>query len=57
VDEITRLVDQLELVTESGSLASLDALNDPAARDIYLARIADIQVSGWESRQAQLRTQ
>ncbi|KAJ2751604.1 hypothetical protein GGI19_004374 [Coemansia pectinata] len=56
IDEITRLANQLELVTESGSLASLDALSDPAARDIYLARIADIQVSGWESRQAQLRT-
>ncbi|KAJ2909611.1 hypothetical protein GGI21_001710 [Coemansia aciculifera] len=57
VGEITRLVDQLEVVTESGSLLSLDALNDPAARDIYLARVADIQIAGWESCQAQQQLQ
>ncbi|KAJ2508511.1 hypothetical protein IWW47_000573 [Coemansia sp. RSA 2052] len=55
VGELTRLVDQLEMVTESGSLASLDALSDPAARDIYLARIAGIQVADRESQQARLR--
>ncbi|KAJ2380281.1 hypothetical protein H4S02_006761 [Coemansia sp. RSA 2611] len=56
IGDITRLVDQLNVVTESGSLASLDALNDPAARDLYLARIADMQIANWESSQAQLQT-
>ncbi|KAJ2743568.1 hypothetical protein GGI20_003650 [Coemansia sp. BCRC 34301] len=56
VGEITRLVDQLEVVTESGSLASLGALSDPSARDVYLARLAGIQIADWEGRQAHLQT-
>ncbi|KAJ1999540.1 hypothetical protein GGI04_004531 [Coemansia thaxteri] len=47
--EVTRLAEQLAAVSDGGSLA---ALNDPAGRDVYLARIADMQIASWESRQA-----
>ncbi|KAI8325339.1 Mis12-domain-containing protein [Martensiomyces pterosporus] len=54
--EIAQLAERLDSVTDSnGGLSQLGGLNEPAARDIYLTRIADMQIASWEQRQAQLQ--
>ncbi|KAJ1720080.1 hypothetical protein LPJ53_005249 [Coemansia erecta] len=59
-DEISQLVDRVKKLnflaqSGSGTLASA-ALNEPSGRDVYLARMAELQVSDWQSRQVQTPT-
>ncbi|KAJ2781187.1 hypothetical protein GGI15_003287 [Coemansia interrupta] len=59
-DEISQLVERVEKLNflsqpGSGALAST-ALNEPSGRDVYLARMAELQVSDWQSRQVQTPT-
>ncbi|KAJ1963200.1 hypothetical protein GGI12_002196 [Dipsacomyces acuminosporus] len=52
--ELAQLSGQLDAVTQSSGLSQLSGLNEPAARDIYLTKMADIQIAGWE-QQVQLQ--
>ncbi|KAJ2384868.1 hypothetical protein GGI05_004868, partial [Coemansia sp. RSA 2603] len=54
-DEISQLVDRVEKLnflarSESDVLAST-ALNEPSGRDVYLARMAEVQIADWQNRQ------
>ncbi|KAJ2726509.1 hypothetical protein GGI07_000451 [Coemansia sp. Benny D115] len=60
--ELVDRVEKLNFVSADGPLAkgpqgaALQALGEPAGRDVYLARMADIHVASWESRQPQTPT-
>ncbi|KAJ1820314.1 hypothetical protein LPJ56_003461 [Coemansia sp. RSA 2599] len=61
--ELSRLADQVESLNflangsrDPASSAALAALSEPAGRDVYLARMSDLQIADWESRQVQTPT-
>ncbi|KAJ1850931.1 hypothetical protein LPJ57_007973 [Coemansia sp. RSA 486] len=61
--ELSRLVDKVESLNflangskDHSSSAVLAALSEPAGRDVYLARMSDIQIADWESWQVQTPT-
>ncbi|KAJ2765948.1 hypothetical protein IWQ57_004573 [Coemansia nantahalensis] len=58
IAEVERLVEQLDTAagTAEGHPSAMDVLQEPSGRDIYLARMADVQVAAWGSRQAQAQT-
>ncbi|KAJ2798600.1 hypothetical protein H4R20_004762 [Coemansia guatemalensis] len=56
VGEITRLVEQMDVASASKDMSSIDMLNEPSGRDLYLAHMSNIQVSDWEGRQTQQET-
>ncbi|KAI9506846.1 hypothetical protein GGI25_000124 [Coemansia spiralis] len=55
IDETGRLVDQLtDALGTSKDTSPMEAFKEPAGRDLYLARMADLQISNWdEGRTAQ----
>ncbi|KAJ2353152.1 hypothetical protein GGF43_003563 [Coemansia sp. RSA 2618] len=54
IAEVAQLVEQLEAVAgPEHAPSSMDVLKEPSGRDLYLARMSDIQMTAWESRQAQ----
>ncbi|KAJ2400241.1 hypothetical protein GGI23_002155 [Coemansia sp. RSA 2559] len=51
VAEAARLVDQLmESLAAGGSLSPMDSLKEPAGRDLYIARMSELQISSWDER-------
>ncbi|KAJ1663350.1 hypothetical protein IW140_001899 [Coemansia sp. RSA 1813] len=51
VAEAARLVDQLmETLAAPGCLSPMDSLKEPAGRDLYIARMSDLQISSWDER-------
>ncbi|KAJ2852224.1 hypothetical protein IWW36_000365 [Coemansia brasiliensis] len=55
IAEVSQLVEQLEAVADpKHEPLSMEALKEPSGRDLYLAHMADMQITAWEdSRQAQ----
>ncbi|KAJ1948594.1 hypothetical protein EC988_005110, partial [Linderina pennispora] len=47
VDQLRQILEQLDLDV----LSKMDAINEPAGRDVYLAKLTDMQVSRWEQGQ------
>ncbi|KAJ1942024.1 hypothetical protein FBU59_003325, partial [Linderina macrospora] len=47
VNKLRRILEQLDL----DALSKMDTINEPAGRDVYLAKLADMQVSLWEQEQ------
>ncbi|KAJ2613156.1 hypothetical protein H4S08_002368 [Coemansia sp. RSA 1365] len=56
VSEVTRLVEQMEVVAASKDLSSINMLKEPSGRDLYLAHMSNIQVISQEGRQTQQQT-
>ncbi|KAJ2713207.1 hypothetical protein H4R19_002365, partial [Coemansia spiralis] len=59
IAEVERLVEELDTApgTAAGQPSAMDALKEPSGRDVYLARMTDIQVAAWDRRQAQAQAQ
>ncbi|KAJ2521633.1 hypothetical protein GGI11_000908 [Coemansia sp. RSA 2049] len=58
VSEASRLVNQLmETLAASGNVSPMDTLKEPTGRDLYIARMSDLQISAWDDRnKTQLQT-
>ncbi|KAJ1729961.1 hypothetical protein LPJ61_003269 [Coemansia biformis] len=59
IGKVARLVEQLDSAAAAATEhpSAMDVLKEPSGRDVYLARMADVQVAGWDARQAQAQAQ